>query len=94
MQPTNTYLTADCHEKIWMVDGPEFGLLKAGTAVFLVKIALYGLKSACATICLLLADTLLMDTGYCPTKADPDVWLASTARSQGQWVQVLQHCTI
>jgi hypothetical protein len=40
----NAYLTADCREKIWTKAGPEFGS-EAG-AIFLVKKALYGLKSA------------------------------------------------
>ena len=66
----NAYLTADCREKIWTVAGPEFGS-EAGT-IFLVKKALYGLKSAGAAFRSLLADTL-MDMGYKPTKADPDV---------------------
>jgi Reverse transcriptase (RNA-dependent DNA polymerase) len=65
----NAYLTADCREKIWTVAGPEFGS-EAGS-IFLVKKALYGLKSAGAAFRSLLADTL-MDTGYKPTKGDPD----------------------
>jgi hypothetical protein len=40
----NAYLTADCREKIWKVAGPEFGS-EVGT-IFIVKKALYGLKSA------------------------------------------------
>ncbi|KAI2505828.1 Reverse transcriptase (RNA-dependent DNA polymerase) [Fragilaria crotonensis] len=40
----NAYLTADCREKIWTVAGPEFGS-EAGT-IFIVRKALYGLKSA------------------------------------------------
>ena len=51
----NAYLTADCREKIWTVGGPEFGS-EAGT-IFLVKKALYGLKSAGAAFRSLLADT-------------------------------------
>jgi hypothetical protein len=57
----NAYLTADCREKIWTVAGPEFGS-EAGT-IFIVKKALYGLKSAGAAFRSLLADTL-MDMGY------------------------------
>jgi Reverse transcriptase (RNA-dependent DNA polymerase) len=76
----NAYLTADCREKIWTVAGPEFGS-EAGT-IFLIKKALYGLKSAGAAFRSLLADTL-MDTGYKPTKADPDVWLRPAVKSNG-----------
>ena len=76
----NAYLTADCREKIWTVAGPEFGS-EAGT-IFLIKKALYGLKSAGAAFRSLLADTL-MDTGYKPTKADPDVWIRPAVKGNG-----------
>ncbi|KAI2504254.1 Reverse transcriptase (RNA-dependent DNA polymerase) [Fragilaria crotonensis] len=76
----NAYLTADCREKIWTVAGPEFGS-EAGT-IFLVKKALYGLKSAGAAFRSLLADTL-HDIGYKPTKADPDVWLRPAVKANG-----------
>jgi hypothetical protein len=76
----NAYLTADCREKIWTVAGPDFGS-EAGT-IFIVKKALYGLKSAGAAFRSLLADTL-MDTGYRPTKADPDVWIRPATKSDG-----------
>ena len=76
----NAYLTADCREKIWTVAGPEFGS-EAGT-LFLVKKALYGLKSAGAAFRSLLADTL-MDTGNRPTKADPDVWIRPAVKADG-----------
>ena len=64
----------------WTVAGPEFGS-EAGT-LFLVKEALYGLKSAGAAFRSLLADTL-MDTGYQPTKADPDVWIRPAVKADG-----------
>ncbi|KAI2511667.1 Reverse transcriptase (RNA-dependent DNA polymerase) [Fragilaria crotonensis] len=76
----NAYLTADCREKIWTIAGPEFGS-EAGTT-FLVRKALYGLKSAGAAFRSLLADTL-MDTGYKPTKADPDVWIRPATKGNG-----------
>lgn len=76
----NAYLTADCREKIWTIAGPELGS-KAGT-MLIVKKALYGLKSAGAAFRSLLADTL-MDTGYCPMKADPDVWIRPATKSDG-----------
>jgi Reverse transcriptase (RNA-dependent DNA polymerase) len=76
----NAYLTADCREKNWTVAGPEFGS-EAGT-IFVVRKALYGLKSAGAAFRSLLADTL-MDIGYKPTKADPDVWLRPAVKANG-----------
>ncbi|KAI2499334.1 Reverse transcriptase (RNA-dependent DNA polymerase) [Fragilaria crotonensis] len=76
----NAYLTADCREKIWTIAGPEFGS-EAGT-IFIVRKALYGLKSAGAAFRSLLADTL-MDMGYRPTKADPDVWIRPATKSDG-----------
>jgi hypothetical protein len=76
----NAYLTADCREKIWTRAGPEFGS-ESGT-IFLVKKALYGLKSAGAAFRALLAETLY-DLGYVPTKADPDVWLRPAVKVDG-----------
>ena len=76
----NAHLTADCREKIWTTGGPEFGS-EAGT-VFIVKKALYGLKSAGAAFRSLLADTLV-DMGYRPTKADPDVWIRPAVKANG-----------
>jgi hypothetical protein len=76
----NAYSTADCREKIWTVVGPEFGS-EAGT-LFLIKKALCGLKSAGAAFRSLLADNL-MDMGYRPTKADPDVWLRPATKPDG-----------
>ena len=50
--------------------------------MFLIKKALYGLKSTGAAFRALLADTL-HDLGYVPTKADPDVWLRQADKSDG-----------
>ena len=63
----NAYLTAD---------GSESG------TIFIIKKALYGLKSAGAAFRALLADTL-HDMGYAPTKADPDVWLRPAVKPDG-----------
>ncbi|KAI2504499.1 hypothetical protein MHU86_9998 [Fragilaria crotonensis] len=76
----NAYLTADCREKIWTRAGPEFGS-EAGT-IFIVRKALYGLKSAGAAFRALLAETL-HDLGYSPTRADPDVWLRPAVKPDG-----------
>ena len=76
----NAYLTADCRERIWTRAGPEFGS-EAGS-IFIVKKALYGLKSAGAAFRALLAETLY-DMGYVSTKADPDVWLRPAVKADG-----------
>jgi hypothetical protein len=76
----NAYLTADCREKIWTRAGPEFGS-EAGI-IFIVRKALYGLKSAGAAFRALLAETLY-DMGYRPTRADPDVWLRPAVKPDG-----------
>ena len=65
----NTYLTANCGEKIWTRAGPEFGS-ESGT-IMLVRKALYGLKSSGAAFRTHLAETLY-DIGFGPTQADPD----------------------
>ena len=76
----NVYLTVDCRENIWTRAGPEFGS-EAGT-IFIVKKALYGLKSAGAAFRALLAETLY-DMGFNPTRADPDVWIRPAVKSDG-----------
>ena len=76
----NAYLTADCRQKIWTVAGPEFGS-EAGT-IFIVKKALYGLKSAGAALRSLLADTSI-NLGYRLTKADLDVWFRPAVKPDG-----------
>ena len=67
----NAYLMADCREKIWTYAGPEFGL-EQGNIMF-VRTALYGLKCSDTAFWAHLAETL-HDIGFCPTRADPDVW--------------------
>ena len=76
----NAYLTADCREKIWTRAGPEFG--SEADTIFIVKKALYGLKSAGAAFRALLAESLY-DMGYVPTKADPDVWIRPAIKADG-----------
>ena len=77
----NAYLTADCHEKIWTIAGPEFGTEK-GTPMVICK-ALYSLKSSGAVFRAHLAETLY-DIGFRSSKADPDVWLRPAVKSNGQ----------
>lgn len=52
----NTYLTAQCREKIWMYGGVEFGDLEG--EILIVKKALYGLKSSGAAFSAFLAKTI------------------------------------
>ena len=76
----NAYLTANCREKIRTRAGPEFGS-ESGTIMFIHK-ALYGLNSSGAAFRALLAETLY-DTGFVPTRADPDVWCRPAVKEDG-----------
>ena len=67
-------LNADCHEKIWTSS--------EAVTVFIIKKALYGLKSAGAAFRALLAETLY-DIGYVPSQADPDIWLIPAFKPDG-----------
>ena len=68
----HAYLTAKCREKIYIKAGKEFGS-EAGS-IFIVKMALYGLKSSGAAFRSKLAG-VLHDMNYRPSLADPDVWM-------------------
>ena len=65
----NAYLTADCHEKIWIIGGPEFGSEKGTPMV--IRNVLYGLKSSGAAFRAHLAETLY-DISFRSSKADPE----------------------
>ena len=52
----NSYLLADCHEKIWTRAGPEFSLDSG--KILVVKKALYGLKSPGAAFRSMLAEVI------------------------------------
>lgn len=52
----NAYLTADCHERIYCIAGPEFGS-DAGL-IMIVKKALYRLKTSGAAFRAQLVETL------------------------------------
>ena len=84
----NAYLAADCRERIFTVAGPEFGSEKG--SLFIIKKALYGLKSSGAAFRALCADTL-RELGYLPSKADPDVWMRPAIKPDGfeYWEYVL-----
>ena len=76
----NSYLTANCREKVCIRAGPEFGS-DAGNRTFIIQ-TLYGLKSSRAAFRSLLSETL-HDLGYKPTQVDPDVWLRTAVNSDG-----------
>ena len=77
----NAYLTAACHEKIWMYAGPEFGSKKG--SIVLIRKALYGLKSSGKAFRAHLANTL-HDNGFISSKSDPDMWLFPAVKPNGQ----------
>lgn len=68
----NAFLTAPNLEKCYMVAGPEF--LEEEGKTFIVKRALYGLKSAPLAFRTFLAEHV-GDLGFFPSEADPDVWM-------------------
>jgi len=76
----NAYLTAKCRERIYTIAGPEFGN-EEGT-LFIVKQALYGLKSSGAAFRAKLAN-VLFEANLRPSKADPDVWLRPAVKPDG-----------
>jgi hypothetical protein len=59
-------------EKLYIIAGPEFGD-RQGWLLIIVK-AIYGLRTSGARWHEFFADTL-MDMGFYPCKADPDVWM-------------------
>jgi hypothetical protein len=76
----NAYLNAPCREKIWFEGGIE--CREDHGKICIVVCSLYGLKSAGAAFCSLLAQ-ILRDIGYTSTKADPNVWLRKAAKDDG-----------
>ena len=77
----NSYLCAECKEKVWIKAGKEFGSDEG--AVMIIRNALYGLKSAGNSWHNLLCETILQ-MGYENTIADPDVWRLRTRDKQGR----------
>ena len=74
----NTYLTADCREKIWTHAGPEFG--SESGSIMIVKKTLYGLKGSGAAFRAHLAEK---QHDIIPTCADPDVWRQPAVKPDG-----------
>ena len=77
----NAYLTAPCREKCWTIGGREFGSEEG--SVFIIRKALYGLKSSGAAFRAFLAETL-DDIGFKSSVADPDVWLRPATKPDGE----------
>jgi hypothetical protein len=78
----NAYITSPCEEKIYTKLGSEFGPHRAGKTALIVR-ALYGLKSAGAAFRNHLADCL-SHLGYRSSRGDPDVWLKSAVKKNGE----------
>ena len=74
----NAYLTTKCREKIWTKAGLEFWS-DAGRPMIIVR-AMYGLKRSGAAFRAYLAETLV-DIGFKPSLADPDVWMTPAIKS-------------
>ena len=72
----NAYLESYTKEKVCFVAGPEFGALSGH--VFVIRKALYGLRSSGARWHDRLFDTLT-DMGFTPSKMDPDIWMRPKA---------------
>ena len=78
---TNAYLNAPCTEKLWYEAGKEFGS-DAGSVMILKK-AVYGLRSAGNSSWATLSQSLI-DIGYKPTMADPNVYQRRAIREGGE----------
>ena len=76
----NSYLTAHCREKIYIIAGPEFSSLEG--SIMIIRKALYGLKSSGAAFRAHLAEKLY-GLNWNPTKADPDVWIRPAIKPDG-----------
>jgi Reverse transcriptase (RNA-dependent DNA polymerase) len=73
----NAYLNADCRKKVYLTAGPELGS-HAGKNVIIVRV-LYGLRSSGAAWQAHLAQSMI-DIGFKPCVADPDVWMRAATR--------------
>jgi Reverse transcriptase (RNA-dependent DNA polymerase) len=78
----NAYLNADCHEQIYCIAGPEFGL-ETGL-IMIVKKALYGLKTSGAACKAHLAETLYERIELCANQSGPRC--VDQTRHQAGWI--------
>jgi PAS domain-containing protein len=76
----NAFLSADNLERHWIRAGPEFGDEEG--KVFIVRRALYGLKSASAAFRSFMAKKL-DEIGFRSSPADPDVWIRPAVKPDG-----------
>lgn len=77
----NAFLTAPNLEKCYMRAGPEFGENEG--KVYIVRRALYGLRSASAAFRAFMAERL-DQMGFTSSVADPDVWYRAAVKSDGE----------
>ena len=77
----NVFLQAPCSKKYFTVCGPEFGSEFIGKLAIIFRAA-DGLKSAGADFWTHLRDCM-EHLGYEYCKADPDVWMRSSVRTEG-----------
>ncbi|CAJ1932242.1 unnamed protein product, partial [Cylindrotheca closterium] len=77
----NAFLTAPNLEKCYMIAGPEFGDEEGKT--FIVRRALYSLKSAAIAFRSHLAETL-ENLGFYSSYADHDVWMPAAIKPDGE----------
>jgi hypothetical protein len=85
----NAYLESYTKEKVCFVAGPEFGELEGH--MFIIRKALYGLRSSGARWHDRLFDTLT-DMGFSPSKMDADIWmcdLRKTIMSTSQFTSMI-----
>ena len=78
----NAYLNAPCKEKIWTVAGPEFG--EDEGKIYIVKRALYGLKSSGSAWRSFFSNVLVQQLGFKPTRGDPDVYIRENTKPNGE----------
>jgi hypothetical protein len=83
----NAYLNAPCREKLWIEGGPEFG--SEDKCVFIVKKAVYGLKTSGASWRQTISQ-VLQDLGWQSTVADPNVYRRAAVKPNGdQYYELL-----
>ena len=87
----NAFLTAPNKEKVWIRASPEFGASEG--CIFIVRKALYGLKSAGASFRSYLAKRL-DEIGFKSSHADPDVWLRPSTKPDGEQFYEYMMCYV
>ena len=88
----NAYINAPTKEKVWFRAGSELGQDNKGKVVVIVR-ALYGLKSSGARFREHMAQTL-RNLDFKSTKADPDVWIRSAVKPNGDKIYEYVLCYV